>query len=201
MNREQNEFLADAFNAQHAADANPLPGGKRTEQLPTVATYWMQVFLRVSSCERVQNQQFANAARPRGLTSAEFSILYVCATYHDDTIPQNEITRQIGISAAQTSGLLEKLRGRDLIQSQRLSNDRRKKIWLLTDRGKSLLSQILLNLKPLFDELKEKFGWTNGSSLLQLLDQLDGITRSASEFPSQRDAESSIENQTMRRVA
>jgi DNA-binding MarR family transcriptional regulator len=184
-----------------SAPASEPETNPHSDLFQVLATCWVGLFLRLSSYERRQSQCIAGATRSQGLNAVEFSILYLCATRGDEPVPQNELAGQLGISPAQISTLVERLRAKDLIQAQRPAKDRRKKFWQTTARGNELLSEILLDLKPWLDQLKRQVGWSQGCLLMKMLEQLNAIAASIGNVAPQHHTEPNSEHRTWRRVA
>lgn len=73
-------------------------------------------------------------ARTAGLTPVQVRVLQIILT-HDGVTPK-EISRQLGVSAATVSTLLDRLAAKSMIERQRSDVDRRQTNIVLTDAGR-----------------------------------------------------------------
>lgn len=83
------------------------------------------------------------ALRAAGLGDAEFRLLCQLREAAGTVgVSQIELAREIGISTAQTSTLVEKLRRAGLVEGHRPAHDRRRQVWQLTERGRTVLADL-----------------------------------------------------------
>ena len=72
---------------------------------------------------------------PEEITAEDFLTLRLLDTARDG-ISQVELAEVLGISPAQTSGLVERLRQKGWITAHRDPHDRRRQCWIVTDAGR-----------------------------------------------------------------
>lgn len=85
---------------------------------------------------------------PEEVTAEDFLTLRLLETTTDG-ISQVELAEVLGISPAQTSGLVERLRQRGWITPHRDPHDRRRQCWIVTDAGRNEDRRLVALLQPL----------------------------------------------------
>jgi DNA-binding MarR family transcriptional regulator len=80
------------------------------------------------------------------LSDTELIVVWLCS---DGDRVQVDLAAATGISPAQMSGLMERLRSRGLVAMHRLARDRRRQIWRATPTGQSLLVNAAQHLNDL----------------------------------------------------
>jgi DNA-binding MarR family transcriptional regulator len=113
-----------------------------------------QLTQSVSVCARQLRRALATHTSACGVSDTEFLLLWSCAQ-HVEGISQSELAAAIGVSPAQLSGLVERLRQRGWLDAQRSREDRRRQCWRLTDEGRTLLDRGLEALTPLASHLEQ----------------------------------------------
>ena len=88
------------------------------------------------------------------LSEAECLILWLCATQaHHAGSSQQDLAGAVGVSPAQMSSLVERLRKRGLMEMTRSPIDRRRQVWRLLAQGEELLDQIRTSLGAVAEEI------------------------------------------------
>lgn len=108
---------------------------------PSDLRSWIERILAAGAIARAGRRQIADQAAGAELSDQEFLVLWLC-----EEAPacrgQGELAELLGVSAAQMSNLVERLRRRELLKFERHVTDRRRQVWQLTAAGKSLLATI-----------------------------------------------------------
>jgi len=99
-----------------------------------------------SAASRQLRRRLAEVASTIELSDAELLVLWFC---HGGGQVQVELAAAIGISPAQMSGLVERLRLRELVAMHRSATDRRRQVWRTTAAGENLLGDIASHLDAL----------------------------------------------------
>jgi len=122
------------------------PGDSQAERLLRLV-HW------TSAASRQLRRRLAEVALAIDLSDAELLVVWLC---RGDGHVQVELAGAIGISPAQMSGLVERLRIRGLVAMHRLAMDRRRQVWRTSPAGESLLGGVAGQL----DELAAAVGTT-----------------------------------------
>ena len=109
-----------------AAD-HPLTGDERL----------LQLIHRASHAGRALRRLLADQAAEQGLSDAELLVIWLCE--RGPGLAQVELSAEVGMSPAQMSVTVERLRQRRLIDMQRSAVDRRRQVWRTTEDGLRLL--------------------------------------------------------------
>jgi DNA-binding MarR family transcriptional regulator len=99
-----------------------------------------------SAASRQLRRRLAEVAGASDLSDAELLVLWFC---HGGGQVQVELAAAIGISPAQMSGVVERLRSRELVAMHRSATDRRRQVWRTTAAGETLLGEIAGQLDAL----------------------------------------------------
>jgi DNA-binding MarR family transcriptional regulator len=99
-----------------------------------------------STASRHLRKRLAEVARPLGLSDTELLVVWLCC---GGGRIQVELAGAIGVSPAQMSGLVERLRARGLVAMHRSAMDRRRQVWRTTASGQSLLAEAAGHLNDL----------------------------------------------------
>ncbi|HZL91939.1 MAG TPA: MarR family transcriptional regulator [Pirellulaceae bacterium] len=124
------------------------------------------------------------------LAETEFFVLWLCRqkSAHGGWV-QGELAQAAGISPAQTSSLVERLRKRGLIDMKRSTMDRRRQVWHLLQEGEDLLSRIKTGLENVAHRLDAMVSPEEQEAAARLFDRLvDAAERSAALKPFEPDA-------------
>lgn len=131
-----------------------------------------RLFHDVSLCGRKLQAALTELTRTAGLSEIEFLVLWRCGQRSDGGVPQHELIAATGASPAQLSGLVERLRGRGLLQSRRDDRDRRRQFWQLTEAGQRLLDGLGEHLPAVARRLEIQLEPGELSQLSQLIERL-----------------------------
>ncbi len=101
----------------------------------------------LSCCHRLLRAWLDERLRTWELREAEFWALWLCNRLDPDGVVQHELASAAGVSEAQMSGLVERLRQGGLLIGCRGEPDRRRQYWRLTVAGNELLQRICAGLE------------------------------------------------------
>jgi DNA-binding MarR family transcriptional regulator len=99
-----------------------------------------------STASRHLRRQLAEVARTLGLSDTELLVVWLCS---GGGRVQVDLAGAIGISPAQMSGMVERLRSRGLVAMHRLAMDRRRQMWRTSATGQALLAKAAGHLNEL----------------------------------------------------
>ena len=117
-------------------------------------------------------EQVEERTRTAGLNETSFRLLWqVQRAPNAEGISQIELARELHISTAQTSALVETIRKRRWLKAHRPANDRRRQLWQLTPKGETLLASLMPELGQWARQLQSENG-NNLSHIKTLLGQL-----------------------------
>jgi DNA-binding MarR family transcriptional regulator len=115
-------------------DAEPtdgrLPPGDAPPERVLRLAHW------TNTASRHLRRRMAEVTAALDLSDTELIVVWLCS---GGGRVQIELAAATGISPAQMSGLVERLRARGLVAMHRLARDRRRQIWRVTAVGQSLL--------------------------------------------------------------
>jgi DNA-binding MarR family transcriptional regulator len=103
---------------------------------------WLNLVLQSGAAARAWRDRLAELVDQQELSDQEFIVLWLCADRPAAERGQSHLAEAMGTSPAQMSGLVDRLRRRNLLQFERLDHDRRRQVWQLTDAGQHLLHQL-----------------------------------------------------------
>jgi len=126
----------------------------------------------VSQCERELRRVLAGRVRHLAISDAELLVLWLCYEARELGIAQNELAATVGVSAAQMSGLVERLRQRGLLIANRCARDRRRQYWRLTDEGNRTLNEIRSDFAGVSVALNRHLSVDEQKLLASLLERL-----------------------------
>lgn len=115
-------------------------------KLPVQAAAWLELIQAVSLCGRQLRKSLAELAAPHHLSDTEALILWACSDATGTGLGQHELANLVGISAAQLSGLVERLSAQDLLLGRRPAHDRRRQYWRLSPQGEAMLVALASDL-------------------------------------------------------
>ncbi|NOY43165.1 MAG: MarR family transcriptional regulator [Planctomycetes bacterium] len=118
------------------------------------AAEWIDAACQMIATGRIVANQLAVHAKSFGLTEAEFRLLWLLRTICDQQsasrppqlLNQKAMCERLGLSPAQISAVVERLRKEGLIVGQASATDRRQNVWQLTSSGQTLLETIVTKL-------------------------------------------------------
>jgi DNA-binding MarR family transcriptional regulator len=183
--------------------------GVRTENsrrgaggLPARDADWLELARRLSACGSSVRQAMTEALLGMACTPAEFLLLWTCRDSERTAagLGQIELARSVGLSPAQVSGLVERLRARGLLEGCRAARDRRRQMWRLTPSGRNTLADLLQAIAPRLAIWEAQLDGTSRNQLAALLAEwtkaVEGPrlrrydrSRDASTFPVPREVQ------------
>jgi len=107
----------------------------------------LEAMCRSIAAGRTLARQLAVALRDYQLSEAEFRLLWLLSEVTERGTEQNVLAKRLGLSPAQVSATVEKLRGQQVIALVVDPADRRRKLWQLTPSGSKRLQPILAALE------------------------------------------------------
>lgn len=126
---------------------------------------------RMSACKTALGKRLDKAAADRGMSLNELLVLHECL-HADVTLDQRELSRRIGASAAQISGIVERLSDRGLISSHRPRSDRRRQVWSVSEKGQQCLQWLDLSEQRFTLNPSSDFSHQDAEFLVVLLKRL-----------------------------
>lgn len=105
-----------------------------------------------STASRHLRRRIAEATAALDLSDTELIVVWLCS---GEGRVQIDLASAIGISPAQMSGLVERLRSRGLVAMHRQARDRRRQIWRATLEGQALLANAAGHLNELAECVAE----------------------------------------------
>lgn len=88
----------------------------------------------------------SRALHRQDMTEAEFLLLWTCFRRAAKPVGQQRLVFDVGLSKAQTSGLLESLRRKQYLSGERSVDDRRRQLWQITSLGRQQVEEVLRHL-------------------------------------------------------
>jgi DNA-binding MarR family transcriptional regulator len=152
-------------------DANAPQGDPAFDMGVNRALYLAQALSRAS---RLLRELIDDQSSIQGIGEAEFPLLWLFQRVGAETSCQNELARRLGISPAQVSALVERLRQAGWVVGQRSSVDRRRQIWRLTDRGTELVRHVAGGLSQRLGATFDGSSGVDAGSLIANLDRILG---------------------------
>jgi DNA-binding MarR family transcriptional regulator len=125
-----------------ARNFSPSPDADWPENGRKELRGWLQVVLQIGVAVRAARRHLAGKAAACDLSEQEFLVLWLCDDVAAAHRGQRELAEAVGVSPAQMSGLVERLRVRNLLQFERCGTDRRRQVWQLTAAGQTLLTGV-----------------------------------------------------------
>ncbi len=132
----------------------------------------MEVAEQILACGRMFRDRLSQQIGNRELSQPEFALLWACRRAPRAGLSQSELAAVLAISAAQVSGLVEKLRCHGLLCGRRTRPDRRRQLWKLTPAGRTRLQTVLADMVDWAAALDERLGTGVPVELGSLLDKL-----------------------------
>ncbi len=147
---------------EHDHAQQPLP----------LAGQWAELLELLARSERLLRDELAERTGPRGISEAQFSLLWACKHAPPAGLSQNELAQSLTLSAAHISGQVEQLRAKGLLAGCRRPPDRRRQVWQLTDQGNLQLESLLSDLVQWFEQLESSLSTQRRADLSELLRKL-----------------------------
>ena len=137
----------------------------------------LDTVLRVSQIARVRfNEWLAEF----DLNDGRYTVLQTLATAGNNGFSQAELAERLGQSESNVSTLIERMQRDGLVDRSRSEADRRKRVLLISSRGRSTLDDVDERRLQWTDHLFKGMSVTDSSQLVMLLNQLGKVLRSAS---------------------
>lgn len=136
------------------------------------AARWVALAQRMLACSRAFRDELAHYAADWPINEQEFLLLWTCREAPPAGVSQTELAERLAVSAAQVSGLVEKLRCERFLEGHRGEHDRRRQLWRLTPEGQTLLAGCLADLVAWAESLDRRLGSDAVRALCHWLDQL-----------------------------
>ena len=102
----------------------------------------LELAYEMACCQRLLRAGFIRRLCKWGVSDCDFWALWLCRRSPPQGIFQYQLAAAVGVSAAQMSGLVERLRRQGLLAGSRADGDRRRQYWRLTTAGERLLAEI-----------------------------------------------------------
>jgi len=115
----------------------------------------LELVYAVACCHRLLRARLIERLGVRGLGDGDFWVLWLCSLAAPNGFVQHELAASAGVSPAQMSGLVERLRQRGLLAGCRGDRDRRRQYWRLTPAGEDLLREIQTEIAGEFETWEE----------------------------------------------
>jgi MarR family 2-MHQ and catechol resistance regulon transcriptional repressor len=132
----------------------------------------LELLRLVSRCERELRRTLADRIRRWDISDVELLVLRLCHEAAEPGIAQSELVAEVDVSAAQMSGLVDRLRRQELLVARRCDSDRRKQYWRLTGKGNRLLDEIQADLSAVSLGLAKNLSVDERGLLASLLHRL-----------------------------
>jgi hypothetical protein len=87
--------------------------------------------------------------------------------------------RRLGVSPAQVSALVERMRRKGLLDGCRPPGDRRRQMWRLTDRGRDALGDAFRAIRPWVERVERRLGPERSAEIGRALDKLVSLLHDA----------------------
>jgi DNA-binding MarR family transcriptional regulator len=123
---------------QKPSRAAAEPAGAQLPASDSQADRLLRLVHWTSSASRHLRRRLAEAAQSLDLSDTEVLVVWLCS---GGGRVQVELAGLIGISPAQMSGMVERLRTRGLVAMHRLAMDRRRQVWRTSPAGQALLAR------------------------------------------------------------
>jgi len=114
-----------------------------------------------------------------GLTDSEFLTIWLCLSGEGGMV-QGELAAALGVSPAQMSGIVERLRQRGMIEMHRQTLDRRRQVWRGTASAQQAVGALTPQLAALADRLEAHVTTTDQEAAHSLCQRL---AEAASSLP------------------
>lgn len=126
----------------------------------------------IACCHRLMRACLIDRLRGWGISDHDFWILWLCDRAAPDGVVQHELAAAAGVSEAQMSGLVERMRQNGLLIGCRSELDRRRQYWQLTAAGSELLGRIRSGLGDWPTDQATAFSGQDQGTLLELIQKL-----------------------------
>lgn len=139
---------------------------------------------RLQLCHRSLRASLEQSLADLGMSDSEFLVMGACHKSSSEPIVQGSIASLIGLSPAQLSALVERLRQRGWLTVQRAPGDRRKQLLATTSLGTEQLKLANERLHAFAASLTTALPLAQRSALCQSLERLAEFCEQASPCDS-----------------
>ncbi|MEI8017683.1 MAG: MarR family transcriptional regulator [Schlesneria sp.] len=137
----------------------------------------LDTVLRVSQIARLRfNEWLAEF----DLNDGRYTVLQTLATAGNNGFSQAELAERLGQSESNVSALIERMQRDGLVDRSRSEADRRKRVLLISSRGRTTLDEVDERRSQWTAHLFKGMSVANASQLMTLLTQLGQILKSSS---------------------
>lgn len=136
---------------------------------------WIGFAERILRSARLLRDALSPPLARRRLSLTELLALSACRRAPAGGVPQARLVCVLGVSPAQVSAQLEKLRREGLLEGRRSQADRRRQCWRATAAGQKLLEAVLADLAEWASRLDERLGGKARAELIRLTDRLVSV--------------------------
>jgi DNA-binding MarR family transcriptional regulator len=112
----------------------------------------LRLIFWTSAASRQLRRCLASLANSAGISDGELLTLWLCLG-EEGGLVQGDLAASLGVSPAQMSGIVERLRQRGLIEMHRQALDRRRQVWRGTAAARQVLESLTVALANLADHL------------------------------------------------
>lgn len=120
----------------------PQPGDRRVD-------HWIFAWCALTSRTRRWQTLLEHALSPHQLVASELLVLWRIGHSTPAGISQVDLSRELSLSPAQVSGVVQSLQRRGWLLTMRPPEDRRRLICSLTSPGQAQLEQVVAALQPI----------------------------------------------------
>ena len=170
-------------------DRQPATQQTAEAALDALADELLSLIHGLSSASRQLRRRLTEAGESFGLTDQDVLLLWLC---RGSGRVQVELAASLGVSPAQMSGAVERLRQRSLLAMRRSTLDRRRQVWRTTDDGVALLVATAMPLGQFRERLESHLP----AQGLRTAQQLCAAVSEAASEPAPNGAEHHAEPST-----
>jgi DNA-binding MarR family transcriptional regulator len=172
---DEKKSLADA---EESLGSNPQPSDSQADRVLRLV-HW------TSTASRHLRRRLADVGEMLGLSDTELLVLWLCSG--GDRV-QVDLAGVIGISPAQMSGMVERLRSRGLVAMHRLAMDRRRQVWRTSAAGQTLLVRAAQHLSALSGAIASGLSASEQQAAQTLCQRLAEVVAVSARRPSTKTA-------------
>jgi len=155
----------------------------RNRQLQPDAS-WARLLRDLSRCGRLA-QRALSSQLDSALSASQAALLWTCREMESHEASQLELARRMGMSPAQISSLVEELRRRELLVSERCPQDRRRQTWRLTASGQQIVCSLDEQLEAWSAACGDQLGDTTIHEMLRGLQALETLLNRLPDVPAE----------------
>lgn len=163
------------FRSDLGSEATPRESGFDSTERVLGLIHW------TSAAGRQLRRQLGEMATALALSDSELLVIWFC---RGAGRVQVELAGAIGVSPAQMSGIVERLRSRGLVAVHRMARDRRRQVWRTSPVGQALLDDAAPRLEDLsrsFDDVLSPDEQQAAATICQRLAEMAGSSRGAAK--------------------